>query len=148
MNTPRHLAAVCLLVLGSLMQAPVHARADLSWHDTRTSSAIHRKSYEVPTDYSPGSAGVGVPSGSTITRVAVNLTGQSAAQINTRLCWNKSRCITVTAAHMDTSAFAGLDASRPFTLWHSVPGRGPIINPIYVPASVTVWYQPPIPPVR
>jgi len=148
MNISRLAIALCLLILGSTTQARAQARADLSWHDTRTSSAIHRKSYEVPTDYSPRSAGVDIPPGSTITRVAVNLTGQSAAQINTRLCWNGSQCVTVTAAHMNTDAFAGLDPSRPFTLWHSVPGRGPIINPIYVPASVTVWYQPPIPPVR
>lgn len=148
MNNSRHVAALCLLILGGTMQTPAHARADLSWHDTRTSSAIHRRSYEVPADYSPGAAGVEVPPGSVITQVAVNLTGPSAAQINTRLCWNGSRCITVNAAHLNTSAFAGLDASRPFTLWHSVPGQGPIINPIYVPASVTVWYQPPVPVAR
>ncbi|MEQ4618102.1 MAG: flagellar protein FlhE [Corticimicrobacter sp.] len=148
MNIFRRAIALCLLTLTGTTQIPAYARADLAWHDTRTSSAIHRKSYEVPTDYSPGAAGTDVPPGSTITRVAVNLTGPSSAQVNTRLCWNGSRCIVVNATHMDTDAFAGLDASRPFTLWHSVPGRGPIINPIYVPASVTVWYQPSVPPAR
>ena len=90
-----------------------------------------------------------VPAGATITSVRVQRQASGSGYLATTLCTapGKGTCIVVQGSHVSTKVFNGLPASQALYLTHTVMGEGPLVPPMFVRASVTVWYTP-VTPVR
>lgn len=87
-----------------------------------------------------------VPAGATITSVRVQRRASRAGYLVTTLCTaagGAGRCVVVQGSHISTGVFNGMPAGQPFYLMHTVMGEGPLVPPMFVRASVTVWYTPP-----
>jgi hypothetical protein len=136
---------------------PTAWAGDFSWTRDKVSSAINYADSDVVVVYEPpsraanrGSRGAAVmPPGLDraaefgIKRVYAKRSYLGDARVHTSVCWNGTqRCVPLTGASLNTSAFNGLDPSKPFYLVHKAVGRGPLSSPLYVKGTVIVWFGP------
>lgn len=87
-----------------------------------------------------------VPAGATILSVRAQRQASRPGYLVTTLCTapgGGGRCVVVQGSHVSTKVFNGMPAGQPFYLMHTVMGEGPLMPPMFVRASVTVWYAPP-----
>ncbi|MGB3290886.1 MAG: flagellar protein FlhE [Burkholderiaceae bacterium] len=129
---------------------------DFSWTQDKVSAAISRADSEVVVIYeAPGGSaqrgsrrvdgppGLDGAAGHAIKRVYAGRSYHGDAVVRTSLCWNGTqRCVPLEGGSVNTSAFNGLDASKPIYLVHKVLGKGPLPAPIYVKGTVIVWFGP------
>jgi hypothetical protein len=129
---------------------------DFSWTLDKVSPAINYADRDVVVVYEPpgqgaarGSrAGYAVPSGMDrtaeprIKRVYAKLSYQGDALVHTSVCWNGTqRCVPLQGGSLTTSAFNGLDPSKPVYLVHKAVGKGRLSTPLYVKGTVIVWFS-------
>ncbi|HWK70588.1 MAG TPA: hypothetical protein VNS29_07070 [Burkholderiaceae bacterium] len=147
-------ALTTMMALGC---APAAWAGDFSWTRDEVSSAINHADSDVVVVYeAPGGSAKrgsrqagGLPRGKDraarpgITRVYAGRSYHGDAIVHTSLCWNGTqRCVPVTGSSVTTSAFNGLDPTRPIYLVHKAMGKGPLPTPIYVKGTVIVWFGP------
>jgi flagellar protein FlhE len=148
MQTSARLMAFFLsIVFFSFWPAARGLAGNLSWSQEKISSGLSRAQLSVSTYYTPvslSSAQSGGPGlGSAITQVRVQRDHQARVPVSSQLCWSDlSLCVPMTGATLVTDAFNGRDARGPLVLVHSVPGKGALAQPVFVRASVSVWFTP------
>lgn len=117
---------------------------DIAWTQEKISPAINYAGREVTVRYAPiASRPGGSPKpGGAITAVYATRDFQGAAAVHSKLCWNgMQRCVPFAGAGVRSKDFNGLDPRQPFYLIHTVQGKGPLPQPLFVKGSVTVWYR-------
>src|SRR3546814_4268854 len=68
-----------------------------------------------------------------IKRVYASRSYHGDAVVQTSVCWNGTqRCVPLMGGKVTTSAFNGLDPSRPIYLVHKAMGKGPLPTPVYI----------------
>lgn len=153
----------CSFLLSSSLAAmtlaclPAAWAGDFSWSRDKVSSAINHADRDVVVVYEPpgqgakrGSRGAAVmPPGMDravefgIKRVYASRSYQGDTLVQTSLCWNGTqRCVAFTGGSLTTSAFNGLDPSKPVYLVHKAMGKGPLPSPLYIKGTVIVWFGP------
>lgn len=148
MQTSARLMAFFLsIVFFSFWPAARGLAGNLSWSQEKISPGLSRAGLSVSTYYtaaslsSQQSARPGL--GSAITQVRVQRDHQARVPVRSQLCWSDlSLCVPMTGATLVTDAFNGRDARGPLVLVHSVPGKGALAQPVFVRASVSVWFTP------
>lgn len=147
------------LSLGAIVLAGLHSAwaGDFSWTRDKVSTAINYADSEVVVIYEPpgrsakrggGDAAV-IPPGMNraadfgIKRVYASRSYHGDAVVQTSVCWNGTqRCVPLMGGKVTTSAFNGLDPSRPIYLVHKAMGKGPLPTPVYIKGTVIVWFGP------
>jgi len=82
-----------------------------------------------------------VPTPWRITGVHVRRDFNGQEPVQTKLCREGgTRCVPLTGRQLYTRAFNGLDAREPMYLVHTVPGEGPLPQPIFIKVGITVHY--------
>lgn len=134
------LARVALAAAMLLPQAVVSAHNGLAWTLEQVSPGISHKGLSTAQVFR---APQPVPAGATITSVRGQREARGNGYLATTLCTGPGvgRCVVVTGSHTRTDAFNGLPANQEFYLTHTIMGEGPQTPPMFVKASVTVWYQ-------
>ena len=114
----------------------------LVWTLESNSPGIHQKGLATSQVFrSPAP----VPAGSVIMSVRAQRQASRPGYLATTLCTAPAagRCVVLQGSHVSTRAFNGMPADQVFYLTHTVMGEGPLTPPMFVRASVTVWYSPP-----
>lgn len=117
---------------------------DTAWTQEKISAAINHAGRPVMVRFAPiASRPGGDPNpGTAITAVYATREFHGGVLVHSKLCWNGTqRCVPIVAAGVRSKDFNGLDPSRPFYLVHTVQGRGPLAQPLFIKGSVTVWYR-------
>ncbi len=136
-----HAAGVFAVVLPGVHSAAAQSHAGLTWTLELTSSSINQKGLAYSQVFrSPAS----VPAGGKITSVRVQRHASRSGYLATTLCTAPAagQCVVVQGSHVSTKIFNGLPANQTFYLTHTVMGEGPLAPPMFVRASVTVWFEP------
>ena len=122
-------------------KAPTTASA-LVWTLESNSPGIHQKGLATSQVFRSPTP---VPAGSVITSVRAQRKASRAGYLATTLCTAPAagRCVVLQGGHVSTRAFNGMPADQVFYLTHTVMGEGHLTPPMFVRASVTVWYSPP-----
>lgn len=129
--------AICLQVATGAIADTVPAST--AWTQDASSAAISHRGHPYTQLFSSPSP---VPSGSKITAVRVQRHANRSGYLATTLCTAPAAgtCVSVQGSHVSTRVFNGLPANQPLYLTHTVIGEGPLAPPMFVRASVTVWY--------
>jgi flagellar protein FlhE len=115
------------------------------WSQEKISNGISQAGLPASTYYSaPSRSGASAPGlGSSIVRVSVQRNYRGPAPMATQLCWSDlSLCVPMTTPMLVTDAFNGRDARGPLVLVHTLQGKGRLPQPVFVRASVSVWFIP------
>lgn len=142
-TNPRLRAGCAIAVLVLLVSGTASAGAGLVWTLESNSPGLNQKGLSTTQVFRSPSP---VPVGATVTSVRAQRQASRAGYLVTTLCTapgGGGRCVVLQGSHVSTKVFNGMPAGQPFYLMHTVMGEGPLVPPMFVRASVTVWYAPP-----
>lgn len=134
-------------LLGAVLFLPASGQAGgFSWSQEKISTPVGQFGVPVSSYFSPpqsrSSRGVTPGLGSQITRVQVQWAHQARVPVHAKLCWaDMSLCIPVTLSSTTTDAFNGRDARGPLVMVYTAIGKGRLPRPVFVRASVSVWFD-------
>lgn len=137
----RHAAGVFAVIMLGVQCAAAQSHAGFTWTLESTSSSISQKGLAYSQVFRNPSP---VPAGAKITSVRVQRHASRSGYLATTLCTAPAsgQCVVVQGSHVSTKVFNGMPANQPFYLTHTVMGDGPLEPPMFVRASVTVWFEP------
>lgn len=137
--SPGRMATALALMLAVFSSAAA-AGAGLVWTLEANSPGLNQKGLSTTQVFRSPSP---VPAGAAILSVRAQRQASRPGHLVTTLCTapgGGGRCVVVQGSHVSTKVFNGMPAGQPFYLMHTVMGEGPLVPPMFVRASVTVWY--------
>lgn len=143
LNSKKVVGLIIINTLAFFAGSACAAGADGVWMDTKSSPGISRKGEPVSVYYSHKSGGNVIPANQAVTNVSVVIHATSGvSNVNTYVCdATESQCYRVTGDSLWTAAFKGASPTQSFILRHSISGKGTVVPPVFVNASVTVYYN-------